>query len=221
MAGGEERFERPPRPARQFPADDGPAAVVPSAALVELTCEDDRLLSGSAGGQPVRLDLALAHIGAAAGTMAGQPVAASWESADNYVVYPDVTADLNGEFAGQDVELHGTFHLEPGYFFQRGRITGHIGADALKALVEPVSGGLGGRAVAADGTLGATEFTIYAAIDGSLSHGRLRGTVAGAPLRIDAERDRPPGPARAHLAGSYLGPPALLALAVGAFLYFT
>jgi hypothetical protein len=221
MAGGDERpFERPRRPGRPFPADDGPAGVVPGPALVELTCEDGRLLSGSAGGQPVRLDLTLAHVGAAAGTVAGQPVSASWENGDNYVVYPDVPAYLSGEFGGQPVELHGTFHLAPGYFFQLGRIVGHVGGEALEATAEPVSGGLGGRAVAVDGTLGATEFTLYATIDGSLSRGRLRGTVAGEPVRIDAERDQPPGRAGTRLAGRYLGPPALLALAVGAFLYF-
>jgi hypothetical protein len=68
--------------------------------------------------------------------------------------------------------------------------------------------------------LGLTEFTIYAAIDGPRTAGKLRGTVAGNPLRIDAARtDRSPT-ALTRLTGSYQGPPALLALTAGAFLHF-
>lgn len=111
--------ERPKMPARQLPADAGPAGVIiPAHARVDLTFERSRLLSGSVGGQPVRLDLNVpTHDGAASGTFAGIPVAATWENGDNYRIYPDVPADLEGSFAEQPVELHATFHLEPGYFF--------------------------------------------------------------------------------------------------------
>ncbi len=128
---------------------------------------------------------------------------------------------LSGSFAGQPVELHATFHLQPGYFFDRGTITGHIGAEDLHATVERASGGLGGtRTVAVDGTLGSTEFTIYATIDGPLTFGQIRGTVAGTPIRIDAARTRQPDAEKTRLTGSYQGPPALLALAAGALLHF-
>ena len=131
-------LERPETPARQFPADAGPAGVIiPGHARVDLTFERSRLLSGSVGGQPVRLDLNVpTHNGAAAGTIAGIPVSATWENGDNYRIYPDVPSDLEGSFAGQPVELHATFHLEPGYFFDQGTITGHIGAEDLDATVE-------------------------------------------------------------------------------------
>src|SRR6266851_4932858 len=216
-------LERPETPARQFPADSDPAGVIPGHALVDLTFERSRLLSGSVGGQPVRLGLNVpTHNSAAAGTIAGIPVAATWENGDNYRVYPDVPSDLKGSFAGQPVELHATFHLEPGYFFDRGTITGHIGAEALDATVEAAaSGGLGGtRTVAVDGTLGSTEFTIYATIDGPLTFGQIRGTVAGTSIHIDAARTRQPDGEKTRLTGSYQGPPALLALAAGAFLHF-
>ena len=92
----------------------------------------------------MRLNLNVpAHDGAAAGTIAGIPVSATWKNADNYRIYPDVPSDLTGSFAGQPVELHATFHLEPGYFFDHGTITGHVGAVALDATVETASGGLG------------------------------------------------------------------------------
>lgn len=38
---------------------------------------------------------------------------------------------------------------------------------------------------------GSTDYTIYAAIDGSLTSGQIRGSVAGAAIRIDAARTRP------------------------------
>ena len=216
--------ERPEPPARRFPADTGPAGDVPGHARVDLTFERYRLLSGSVGGQPVRLELNVpTHNGVAAGTIAGIPVSAAWVNGDNYRIYPDVPSDLTGSFAGQPVELHATFHLEPGYFFDQGTITGHIGAEALDVTVEAAAapGGRGGsRTVAADGTLGSTEFTIYATIDGPLTSGRLRGTVAGAPIRIDAARTRGPDGGRTRLTGSYQGPPALLALTAGALLHF-
>jgi hypothetical protein len=46
-------LERPKMPARQFPADAGPAGIIiPGHARVDLTFERSRLLSGSVGGQP-------------------------------------------------------------------------------------------------------------------------------------------------------------------------
>jgi hypothetical protein len=216
--------ERPGPPARQFPADTGPAGNIPGHARVDLTFERCRVLSGSVGGQPVRLELNVpTHRGVAAGTIAGIPVSAAWVNADNYRVYPDVPSDLTGSFAGQPVELHATFHLEPGYFFDQGTVTGHIGAEALDATVEAAAapGGMGGtRTIAADGTLGGTEFTIYATIDGPLTSGKLRGTVAGTPIRIDAARTRGPDGEQTRLTGSFQGPPALLALTAGALLHF-
>jgi hypothetical protein len=218
--GGE--WERPKPPRRQFPADTDPVAVIPGHARVDLIFESSRLLTGSVGGQHVRLDLNVpAHNGAAAGTIAGMPASATWKIGDNYYIYPDVPSDLTGSFAGQQIELHATFHLEPGYFFDHGTITGYIGAEHLDATVETASGGLGStNTVAVDGTLGSTGFTIYAAIDGSRTSGRIRGTVAGNSIRIDAVRTRQPEDGQTRLAGSYQGPPALLALAAGALLHF-
>ena len=195
-----------------------------ASARIDLTFERYRLLSGSVGGQPVRLELNTpTHNGRAAGTIAGIPVSATWVNGDNHHIYPDVPSDLTGSFDGQPVELHASFHLEPGYFFDRGTITGRIGAEALEASVEAAAApeGMGGTpTIAAEGTLGSTEFTIYATIDGPLTFGHIRGTVAGAPIRIDAARTRGPDGGRTRLTGSYQGPPALLALTAGALLHF-
>lgn len=220
--GPDGEWELPGPPARQFPADTAPAGDIPGHARVDLVFEQSGRLTGSAGGQLVRLDLNVpTHDGAAAGTFAGTPASATWKNGDNYYIYPDVPSDLTGSFAGQPVELHATFHLEPGYFLAHGTITGHVGAQSLDATIETASGGLGSTStVAVDGTLGSTQFTIYAAVDGPRTSGRLRGTVAGRPIRIDAARSGQPDREQTRLTGSYQGPPALLALAVGALLHF-
>jgi hypothetical protein len=216
------KWERPKPPARQFPAETDPSGAIPDHARVDLIFERSRLLSGSVGGQPIRLNLDVpARDGAAAGTIAGMPVSVTWRNGDNYRIYPDVPSELTGSFAGQPVELHASSHLEPGYFFDHGTITGHIGALALDAAVETASGGLGSTStVAVDGTLGSTHYTIYAAIDGSLTAAKIRGSVAGTPIRIDAARIRQPSGGQTRLTGSYEGPPVLLALVAGALLHF-
>jgi hypothetical protein len=210
------------RPTRQFPADTDPGGVIPDDARVDLVFERPRLLTGSVGGQPVRMDLNVhTHDSAAAGMIAGLPASATWKNGNNYYIYPDVPSDLTGSFAGQPVELHASFHLEPGYFFHHGTITGHIGAEDLHATVEAASGGFGSSsAVAVDGMLGSTEYTIYAAINGSLTAAKIRGTVARNPIRLDAARIRRAEGAQTRLTGSFHGPPALLAIAAGALLHF-
>lgn len=216
------RWERPRRPGRQFPADTGPAGVIPIHERVDLIFERSGILHGSVGGQPVRMNLTVpAHDGTAAGTIAGIQVLASWKNGDNYHIYPDVPANLTGSFAGQPVELRASFHLEPGYFFDHGMITGHIGGQALDATIETASGGFGSTStVAVDGTLDSTEYTVYAAINGSLTAAKIRGSVAGTSIRIDATRTHQPDGGQTRLTGSYSGPPALLGLIAGALLYF-
>lgn len=221
----EGRWERPRQPGRQFPADTGPAGVIPIHPIherVDLIFERSGILHGSVGGQPVRVNLTVpAHDGTAAGTIAGIQVSASWKNGNNYRIYPDVPANLTGSFAGQPVELRANFHLEPGHFFDQGMITGHIGGQALDATIETASGGFGSTStVAVDGTLDSTEYTIYAAIDGSLTAAKIRGSVAGTSIRIDAARTHQPDGGQTRLTGSYSGPPALLGLIVGALLYF-
>jgi hypothetical protein len=210
------------KPTRRFPADTDPVGVIPDDARIDLIFERSCLLTGSVGGQPVRLDLNVpTHDGAATGTIAGIPASATWKNGNNYYIYPDVPSDLTGSFAGQPVELHARFHLEPDYFFHHGAITGHIGAEDLHATVEAASGGFGSSStVAVDGRLGSTEYTIYAAINGPLTSAKIRGTVAGNSIRIDAARTRQADGQRTRLTVSYLGPPALLALAAGALLHF-
>lgn len=209
-------------PARRFPGDDGPAGPAPARERVELEFDGSGLLQGSAGGQPVQFALTVPRLaGAAGGILGGAGAWATWTIGSNYDVYPDVPAQLTGSFAGEPAELSASFRLEPGYFLALGTITGRLGAAQLDAAVERASGGLGSSStVAVDGRLGGAEFTLCAAVSGSLDTGKIRGSVDGRPVRLDAARSGGPGDRGARLAGRFAGPPALLALAAGAFLYF-
>lgn len=195
---------------------------MPGDQLVDLVFERSRLLSGSVGGQPVRLAMNVPVLeGSADGIFAGEPVSARWTIASNNSVYPDVPAQLTGTFAGRPAELRAVVHLEPGYFFDRASISGRLTDQVLEATAERVSGGLGSTStIAVDGRVGGTDFTIYAAIDGPLTTGKIRGSLAGAAIRLDATRTRLPDGDSTRLTGSYAGPMGLLALAAGAFLYF-
>jgi hypothetical protein len=187
-------------------------------------------LTGSVGEDIVRVDLHVhTHHGTVNGTFAGMAASAHWENGDNYTIFPDVPSEMKGVFAGQSVELHGSFHLEPRYSFDRGAVSGSIGSDLLVARVNGAAGG--SRSVAADGTLGDTSFTIHADINGSLTRGHIGGTVDGFPIRVDATREvttqfgtpphsQQPGDSLIHLGGTYKGPGVLLAVMVGAFLHF-
>lgn len=215
-------WQRPSRPARQFPDDSGVPGPVPGEQLVDLVFERSRLLSGSVGGQPVRVAMNVPVLeGSADGIFAGEPVSARWTIASNNSVYPDVPAQLTGTFAGRPAELRAVVHLEPGYFFDRASISGRLADQDLEATAERVSGGLGSTStIAVDGRAGGTDFTIFAAIDGPLTAGKIRGSLAGIAIRLDATRTRLPGGHRTHVTGRYAGPTDLLALVAGAFLYF-
>ena len=205
---------------------------------------DDRIV-GTLGDEPVEWHLARHH--RVSGRIGGVGLEASWTTGDNYVPrsggraprpdyvsdFPNIPADLSGSFADLDAELHGVFHLDPSYAFQRGSIVGRIGWAHLEATVLAASGGLSdSRTVAVDGTYGSVSFEIYATIDAGLSRGRLHGFVEEAIVHLDISRppvqrrvraahppiDRP-GP-QVDLSGSYHGPPELLAIMVGAVLEF-
>ena len=86
-------------------------------------------------------------------------------------------------------------------------------------MVSAAAGGLGStNAIVAEGTVGEIPFELYAALSGDLTKAVVRGSVDGLSISVDAVRADPSGPVRFN--GSYSGPPALLALTVGAVAYF-
>ena len=223
-------------------------AQAPAEDRVELRygSSDDRLV-GTFGDEPVEWQLNR-HQGVS-GRMGAVELQASWTTGDNYVPepggwiprpgyisdFPNIPAHLRGSFADLDAELHGVFHLDPNYSFERGSVVGRIGGVHLEATVLAASGGLGdSRTVAVEGTYGSVSFDVYATIDGGLSEGILHGSVDESVVHLDLRRpaargslrlgDPPleidvPGP-QVDLAGHYHGPRELLALMIGAALEF-
>jgi hypothetical protein len=229
-------------PTRVFPA----AALsqdVPAGQQLSLTYDhDSSRLAGSLGVQTLEWDLER-HGHTARGRIGELRFEADWTRGNNYVPrpggrmptpdyvsdFPNIPADLAGSFAGVDVELHGVFHLDPGYRFERGVILGRIGAVHLEATVLAASGGLSdSRTVAVEGTYGTVPFEVYATIDAGMSKGLVRGSVGEATVHLDLTRPPLPHPRApmgypgptVQIAGSYSGPPELLAIIVGSLLRF-
>lgn len=230
-------------PTRVFPEE---ALPVQAGHRVQLHYDRDTdRLVGTLANEAVEWHLVRRH--GVSGNIGAARLEASWTIGNNYVpepgrwspgpdyvpVFPNITADLTGSFADLDAELHGVFHLDPDYAFERGSIVGRIGTVHLEATVLAASGGLNeSRTVAVEGTYGPVPFEIYATIDAGLSRGVLHGSVEDAVVHIDVSRSsvrrtfrpgRPPidlpGP-QVNLSGSYAGPPELLAVMVGAMLKF-
>ena len=128
-------------------------------------------------------------------------------------------AVLTGHLGDDAVKLKGDFRVAPDYFFEDADIVGDLGGAPFRAVVSAATGGLGStKAVVAEGTVGETPFELYAALSGDLTKAVVRGSVDGLSISLDAVRGDPSGPVR--LQGPYSGPPALLALTVGAVAYF-
>jgi len=194
-------------------------ADVAEEARVELVYRDNEVIEGTAGSKAVRLAGRVgSHRGPLRGSWGGLLVNADWRIGDNSPTLAPVSG-LIGNFGEDAVKLSGDFRLAPTYFFDQAEIVGDFGATAFRAVVSAVDGGLGSTdALVAEGTLGETPFELYAALSGDRTRAVLRGSVDGRSLSLDATRDSRSGPVR--LQGSYSGPPALLALAVGALAYF-
>jgi hypothetical protein len=216
--------QRPKPRARAFPkaALHGPKSLPrPEHPVVDLVYGNSKEVTGTWAGQPVVITMNLPDSRAAAsGVLGGQELRAAWSVGDHSTTHPDVPATLEGQLAGQLVALTGSFHLDGDYRFEHGDFRGHVGSRLLEAHVEALDGGLGSTGtVSVDGALGDDTFSVMATVAGDLSKAVVHGAVAGRPLHLEA-RIRRSAPRTVRIRGDYEGPPALLALIVGAVLFF-
>jgi hypothetical protein len=207
---------------RRFPDDVSPSeGAIPDDDLIKVDLvHKEQQLTGVVGEEPIDLLLDVpCHAGEVRGNFAGHDLVASWQLGDNYYEHPDVSGTASGTFAGQAFELLGVFHLDSNYAIEAAEISGEIGGEPIAVNLQPATGGLSPtRTVAIDGTFAGTEFSIFSTISGDLTSGHVRGVVDGHALRLDASKEQKDGSVR--VTGTYGGPPAILALAVGTFLYF-
>lgn len=188
---------------------------------VELVYRDARLV-GSVGGAPVDMELEVPrHTGQAAGTFNSNGLDArwrfvSWTIGDRTRSYPAVSSSLQGSFAGQPAVLDAVFHLSSDHAFDHGTVSGHIAGGPVDLRLEAADGGLCDTGtVAASGTFAGAELSLYATVaPNRIAH--VRGRVGTSPMRLDAIVGK-----ALRVRGTYLGPRALLAGAVGALLWFT
>jgi hypothetical protein len=120
------------------------------------------------------------------------------------------------------VSLQATFHLEPGYWFDKAEVIGSLAGLPLRATVERAEraeGGLGSTStVAIRGSLDGLDIALFAAVSGSLDQAMIRGTVGGELVHLNARSSA--GRRAVRVSGAFPGPLPLALLAVGAVLYF-
>jgi len=155
-------------------------------------------------------------LGDASGTFATEPVDARWS-----IVYHGlsdmsmVAGTVAGTLAGVVASLSGTFKLAPDFLFESGTITGMAGGSPVQAHATNAPGE-SSSSVNVQGDYAGSPFSLYGTLSGDLSSGYVQGTVAGKPFKVSAS-----GSSQiVDLTGNYSGPPDLLALIVGALLYF-
>ncbi len=213
----------PARPDRDFPdnlLDPVLLDKVPDAARVELTYRDHNLVVGHLGGIAIHAELTVpSHSGTATGTFAGAALGASWHLNDNSAAHLEPSAVLDGELAGRGFHLRGRFVLQPDFLFDRGAVAGELCGESVVARVTTAKGGLDSTStVAVHGTLGVTDFELFASVGGDLTRGIVRGTLGDRPVSLDAAREESSSTVR--ITGAYEGPPALLAVLLGVLVYF-
>jgi hypothetical protein len=225
---------RPPRKPRdrRFPDEYLYGAPPPPGEVNVYLSYDGRRLTGVVDWLAV--DVAWDRWHGASGVFAGTDVSAAWSSRnrspepgeDPAAGLTVIDQTLRGRFGDQVVSLTGEFHLDDAHTIDRAWIRGEVDGQPIQATVEALDGGLDGGqggTVAVEGSFAGTPFALVATISMNLRDGMVRGTINNIAVRIDAYR--PPGsaprdPGRLHLTGTYPGPPAFLAIIVGALLRF-
>jgi hypothetical protein len=188
-----------------------------SGGAIDLTFTKDGRLTGTVGGQAVNVKGVLpARAGTVAGTMAGEPVDASWAIADENASGPATApVKLDGRFAGQSVSLLATLRLLPDLLFDSGSVSGTAGGRPVRAEATHASGA-SSSSVTVDGSFAGTSFSLYGTIASDLSSGLVRGTVGSKAIELTARVHA----GAVRLTGDYEGPTTLFVLTAGTLIYF-
>jgi hypothetical protein len=142
---------------------------------VDLTYEDETLLSGVLAGEQVELSIDVpVSNGSAEGTYAGAPISGTWHIASNYNG-SEQPASLEATFLGHEVALNTTVMLRSpaNPTLVGATIVGHIGEDELEVQISRVGDSFR-ETFAADGTVGPVSIAIVANIR------RENATIEGA-----------------------------------------
>jgi len=183
---------------------------------VNLKYTHDGRLTGAFAGRSVNVATKLpSGQGNAGGTIAEEPIAASWQIAYNgtggQTVLP---VTLYGSFAKQSLLLSATFRLMPNFLLESGTVTGTSNGRPVHADVTSASGE-SSSSVNVNGSFAGTAFSLYATLD-LQGGGLVRGTVGGRPTHLTAKARS----GAIHITGDYSGPSALFVLSAGSLIYF-
>lgn len=218
-------FLRPPSRAARFPDElrDAPLpATAPPGSVIDLAYSDGRL-TGSVGSAIVDLAISLPrHSSTARGSIGGEEVTATWHLGNNAEEHPDISASLEGAVGLGEVNLKGSFHLEPDYFFDRAQISGVLAGRPFTAEIERAEGGfMTTSTVKARGTIDESAFQLFGTQTGELDHAIIRGTYDNTPVYLDLRTTGGGLDRTRELRGTSTAPSPFIALIAATLAYFS
>jgi hypothetical protein len=216
----------PPPAEHEFPEELWNATApeeVPPAAVVDLMhggrFAKDGTIRGTVSGARVDLAVELPRSASSArGTLGDELVDVMWRLSYDSGGDRELPAALQGTIGSKRVELRGVFRRAPGYWFDQAMLEGTLADAYLTASIERASGGFDSTdTIVATGTLDDRRFEIFAALDGTLEHGRVRGTFDGQNVYLDLIATRG---ADSHLQGTCPSPAPFALLLVASLFFF-
>jgi hypothetical protein len=185
---------------------------------VDLTYEDDTLLSGMFGSERVELtiDLPVSN-GTTQGTYANAPITATWRIGSNYNT-SEQAASVEATFMGQAVALTTTFMLRDQWnpVLVGATIVGHIGDDQVEVQIARV-GDSTGEVFAAEGHVGPLSIAVVANV--RREKATVEGTVGDTAVKLAAKSSKT-YPRSIRIRGEWEDLPGLGLLATVCLLYF-
>jgi hypothetical protein len=113
--------------------------------------------------------------------------------------------------------LRGAFRLDDSWCFAGGTVTGEVAGGPVSVRAEALDGGIStSGTLRVDGTIAGAALSVFATV--ARTRAIIRGHLDGHPIELDVNGD--PAAGTATLRGRYGGPPAVLAVVIGAVLHF-
>jgi hypothetical protein len=180
---------------------------------------EDGSIRGTVAGSSIDLALEFPRsASSASGSLDDAPVNVTWSLSNNSTGDPELPATLQGTVGAKPVNLQGVFRLGPGFWFDGASIEGTLADADLAASIERAFGAFGSSdTIVATGTLGDQTFEVFAAVDGPLERGVVRGTYDGQPVHLDLTATQG---GDAHVTGTCPSPPSFALLLIASLVFF-
>lgn len=202
--------------AATLPRHAGSEPAPPSATLQ--VSVDHGALDGMIGPEALRLELGdKTHQMTVRGAVAGREVEMVVRIDDNAGGSRPLHATGDGHVGTESISLRFEYDLQPSFLFDKGRLTGDLGAVSLDLVVRRVAGP-STSSIEVTGSAGSDAVQLSATVSGDHHEAQLYGRIGMRAVKLFARRS--PGDRAAQVIGTWAAPVELGALGIGALTYF-